>query len=289
MSHSGQVVASWRTRTIRQGTGCYARTRTVFPKLFTVGSFYLPTYGLLVAIGFLAGLSVTVRLAKRSGLNPELITNLAVYVAFAGLAGAKLLMIAFDRPTLGEIFSLPTLQAAGVFQGGLILAIVTAYYYIRRQGLPLLATMDAFAPGIAIGHAIGRLGCLAAGCCWGTECTRPWAITFHNPAAAELTGVPLETPLHPAQLYEFTTEGLLFGYLFWRYGRSHEPGRIIGLYLVMSSVARFAIEFFRHHDQALPFGLPLSITQWIAIGLALLGAYLLRVPATGHSPKTATA
>jgi len=163
----------------------------VFPKLFTIGSFYLPTYGVLVALGFLAGLTVTVRLARRSGLNPELITNLAVYVALAGLAGAKLLMIAFDRPTLREIFTLSSLQAAGVFQGGLILAIIVAFAYIRSQGLPLLQTMDAFAPGIALGHAIGRMGCLAAGCCWGRETTLPWAITFHNPDAYGLTGVPL--------------------------------------------------------------------------------------------------
>jgi phosphatidylglycerol:prolipoprotein diacylglycerol transferase len=261
----------------------------MFPKLFTIGSFYLPTYGVLVALGFLAGLTLTVRLARRSGLNPELITNLAVYVALAGLAGAKLLMIAFDRPNLSEIFSLATLQAAGVFQGGLILAILTAFYYIRRQGLPLLATMDCFAPGIALGHAIGRLGCLAAGCCWGEACSRPWAITFHNPDAYALTGVPLETPLHPSQLYEFTTEGLLCAFLYWRYGRTHEPGRIIGMYLVLSSVARFAIEFTRHHEQALPFGLPLSITQWIAIGLALLGLFVLRTPTLGGAPKTATA
>lgn len=251
----------------------------MFPKLFSIGSFYLPTYGVLVALGFLAGLSVTVRLARRSGLNPELMTNLAVYVALAGMLGAKILMILFDwnhfmaQPS--QIFSLETLQAAGVFQGGLILAVIVAYFYMRHQGLPFLSTSDAFAPGIALGHSIGRLGCLAAGCCWGKECTLPWAIKFHDPAAYALTGVPLETPLHPAQLYESFTEAVLFAFLFWRFNKSHTPGQIIGLYLVVSSVARFLIEFTRNHEQALPFGLPLSITQWIAIGLAAVGALLL--------------
>src|SRR5215467_2466372 len=98
----------------------------MLPKLFQYGDFYLPTYGVLVALAFLAGLWVTVRLARRAGLNPELITNLAVYVALAGMLGAKILMIVFDWPTFSkqpsEIFSLSTLQAAGVFQGGLILA-----------------------------------------------------------------------------------------------------------------------------------------------------------------------
>jgi phosphatidylglycerol---prolipoprotein diacylglyceryl transferase len=262
----------------------------VYPKLFSIGSFYVPTYGVLVALGFLAGLFVAVRLGRRSGLNGELITNLAVYVALAGLLGAKLLMIWFDWPDI-QIFSMSTLQAAGVFQGGLILALVTAILYIRHNHLPLLQTSDAFAPGIALGHSIGRLGCFSAGCCWGKPTTLPWAVTFHNPAAWALTGVPLETPLHPSQLYEFGTEGLLFAFLYWRFKRSHEPGTIIGLYLLISSIARFLIEFTRFHEQALPFGLPLSITQWIAIGLALAGAALLwrpwRAPKMSDRPVTA--
>ena len=246
----------------------------MLPKLVQIGNFYIPTYGVLVALGFLLGLWITVRLARRSGLNPELITNLAVYVALAGLAGAKLLMIWFDWPDV-QIFSLSFLQAAGVFQGGLVLAVIVAFLYVKRSGLPFLKTADAFAPGIAAGHAIGRLGCFAAGCCWGKETHLPWAVTFHNPQAWALTGVPLETPLHPSQLYEFGTEALLFGFLYWRFQKTHAPGKIIGLYLVISSIARFLIEFTRFHEQALPFGLPLSITQWIAIGVALAGVLLL--------------
>jgi phosphatidylglycerol---prolipoprotein diacylglyceryl transferase len=252
----------------------------LLPKLFEYGKFYIPTYGVLVALAFLVGLWVTVRLARRSGLNPDVITNLVVYVALAGLLGAKLLMIWFDWPDV-QIFSLGFLQAAGVFQGGLVLAVLTAYFYVRRAKLPFLETADTFAPGIAIGHAIGRLGCFAAGCCWGKETNLPWAVTFHNPQAWALTGVPLETPLHPSQLYEFASEALLFAFLYWRFQRPHEPGRIIGLYLVISSVARFLIEFTRFHEQALPFGLPLSITQWIAIGVALAGTLLLVRP---HRP-----
>lgn len=215
-------------------------------------------------------------------MNGELITNLAVYVALAGLLGAKLLMIWFDWPNV-QIFSLGFLQAAGVYQGGLILAVAFAFFYMRRNKLPFLTTSDVFAPGIALGHAIGRLGCFAAGCCWGKESKLPWAVTFHNPDAWALTGVPLETSLQPSQLYEFATEAMLFAYLYWRIGRPHEPGKIIGLYLVISSAARFLIEFTRFHEQALPFGLPLSITQWIAVGLAAAGAALLVRPT--HAAK----
>src|SRR5580704_9958752 len=164
---SSKIVRSPIPRRARP-TPLYTESR-LLPKLFSIGSFYLPTYGVLVAIGFLIGLTITVRLAKRSGLDGELITNLAVYCALAGLLGAKILMILFDWRIFssdpGQIFSLSTLQAAGVFQGGLVLAFVTAYFYMRHSRLPWLQTLDAFAPGVAIGHAIGRIGCFAAGCC----------------------------------------------------------------------------------------------------------------------------
>jgi phosphatidylglycerol:prolipoprotein diacylglycerol transferase len=250
----------------------------LFPKLISIGSFFLPTYGVLVALGFLAGLWVAVRLARRNGLAAELVTNLAVYCALGGLLGAKILMIIFDwnDPQKPPIFSLETLQAAGVWQGGLVLAIVVAILYIRHNRLPLLSTFDAFAPGIALGHAIGRIGCFAAGCCWGNQCDLPWAVTFRNPQAAELTGVPLGVPLHPSQIYEMLTELAVFAFLYWRFGRAHAPGRIIGIYLVLSSVARFLIEFTRFHEQGLHLGL--SLTQWIAIPLGAAGVALLARP-----------
>ncbi len=246
----------------------------MFPKLFTFGSHFVPTYGVLVALGFLAGLFVTLRLARRAGLPAEPISNLAVYCALAGIAGAKLFMFLFDAgyylQNPGQIFTVETLQAAGVFHGGFLAALLFAVWYIRRQSLPLLGTLDCFAPGIALGHAIGRLGCFAAGCCWGKECHLPWAVTFHSQAAAP---VPIGIPLHPAQLYESAANLLIFGVLYRLFLRQHPPGRIIGLYLVLYGLARFIVEFFRNHEQSLL--LDLSITQWISLGLLVLGVLIL--------------
>ena len=179
-------------RRLRAPSGrCYRGFR-VFPKLFQYGDFFLPTYGVLVALAFLAGLWVTTRLARRAGINHELVVNLVVYCALAGLLGAKLLMFIFDwdhfSKNPADMFSIATLRAAGVYQGGLILAVATAFWYVRRHGMPWLQTFDVFAPGIAIGHAIGKVGCFAAGCCWGKECDLPWAVTFRNPDANALTG-----------------------------------------------------------------------------------------------------
>jgi phosphatidylglycerol---prolipoprotein diacylglyceryl transferase len=246
----------------------------MFPKLVTIGSFYVPTYGVLVALGFLAGLGITLRLARRAGLPPDKITNLAVYCAMAGIVGAKLFMFLFDLGDYirdpGQIFSMETLQAAGVFHGGFIAALLVAVLYMRWQHLPVFPTMDAFAPGVALGQAIGRLGCFAAGCCWGKECDLPWGVRFRSDAAAP---VPLDKTLHPVQLYESAADLIVFGILYRQFNRGHRPGTIIGLYLVLYSTARFLIEFFRVHEQ--PLVGPFSISQWIALALFVLGAGIL--------------
>lgn len=249
----------------------------MFPKLITIGKFFIPTYGTLVALGFLLGLWITVRLARRAKLPIEPVTNLTIYCALAGLAGAKLFMLLFYFREYWDgtrhLFSLDTLQAAGVYQGGFLVALVTAIVYMRRNRLPGFETSDVFAPGLAAGQAIGRLGCFAAGCCWGTQCDRPWAVTFRNPQAAELTGVPLDQPLHPAQLYEVFADALIFATLYWLIRRPHRSGAILGWYLVLYSSARFIIEFFRNHEQGLHAGL--SLTQWISLGTLAAGAMLL--------------
>jgi len=246
----------------------------VLPKLISIGSFYIPTYGVLVALGFLTGLFVMLRLAKRAGMNVEHVTNLAFYCAIAGVLGAKLFMFLFDLPDYlkdpGQIFTLETLQAAGVFHGGFIVALITAVIVMRRQKMPVLATMDVFAPGVVIGQAIGRLGCFAAGCCWGRECDLPWGVRFRSDFAAP---VPLDKTLHPVQLYESAANLLIFAVLYRMYGKEHRAGQVIGWYLVLYSTARFIVEFFRVHEQSLVG--PFSLTQWIALGLLGLGAGIL--------------
>lgn len=255
----------------------------MYPKLFQIGSFYIPTYGVLVALGFLAGLGITVRLARRAGFSAEKITNLAVYCAIAGIIGAKLAMFLFDLPSYladpGQIFTLETLQAAGVWHGGFILALIVAVLYMRKQRLPALRTMDVFAPGVILGQGIGRIGCFAAGCCWGKQCNLPWGVRFRSDFAAP---VPLNVTLHPAQLYECAADLIIFGLLYRYFLRPHRSGNVIALYLVLYSIARFIIEFFRYHEQGL-FG-PFSITQWLALGLLALGIVILLRPKRAVTP-----
>ena len=245
----------------------------MYPEVFHLS--FLHTYGILVALGFLAGLWVATRLARQANLNTEAVFNLGFYSALAAMVGAKIMMILVDLPYYaehsGEILSVGTLQAGGVFYGGLLAALAVAVWYMRKTQLPALLTADVFAPGIALGHAIGRLGCFAAGCCWGVECRLPWAVRFSDPASQLPRGL-LGVPLHPTQLYESFAEFLIFGILYWRIGKPHSAGTIISLYLMLYSTARFVIEFFRFHEQGNLWGGPLDTSQWLSILLFLAGA-----------------
>ena len=253
----------------------------MFPRLFQIGGYAQATYGVLVALAFLMALYVIAHLARRAGLNSDAVVNLGIVCGLSAIVGAKLMMYLIDVPYYtghpSEIFSLSSLQAGGVFYGGLIGALIAAVVYIRRHRLPALPTADVFAPGVALGHGIGRLGCFAAGCCWGKPTQLPWGVTFTNPIAQQLVGVPLDIKLHPTQLYESAAEFLIFGILCWRIRRRHSPGAIISLYLILYSTVRFLVEFVRFHEQANPFGGPLNMSQWISLALAGLGAaYFIR-------------
>jgi len=251
----------------------------VLPQLFKIGNFSLPTYGLLVATGVLLGLWISVRNSAKQGINPEHAWNLGIYVVLAGIIGAKLLYVINEWSSysghLGDIFSLSTLQAGGVFSGGLIAGFAVAAWYIRKHKIPPLATCDAFAPGLAIGHAIGRLGCFAAGCCFGKETHHFWGVTFTHPLANAISGTPLNVPLEPTQLFEAAVELANFFLLTWMFNRKKFDGQVISAFLILYGTARFFLEFLRGdpgRGEIIP-GV-LSGTQLIAIFLVLAGGFI---------------
>jgi phosphatidylglycerol:prolipoprotein diacylglycerol transferase len=251
----------------------------VFPELFHVGRFFLPSYGLLVSIGVLTGLWISVRNSEKHGINPEHAWNFGILVVLCGIVGAKILYIINDWSTYaehpGDIFSLSTLQAGGVFSGGLVAALVAAAWYIRRHHMPALATCDAFAPGLALGHAIGRIGCFAAGCCYGKPTTHFWGVTFTNPVANFYSQTPLNVPLQPTELFESAVELANFFILMWMLKRRKFDGQVFGTYLFLYGVARFFLEFLRGDPgRGEVFGGIMTGTQLITIGLVLLGGLI---------------
>jgi phosphatidylglycerol:prolipoprotein diacylglycerol transferase len=147
--------------------------------------------------------------------------------------------------------------------------------------LPWWRTADAFAPGIALGQAIGRQGCFAAGCCWGKPTTLPWGVRFSE-LGQQVTGVPIDTHLHPTQLYESFAAFLFFALLFWLHRRKTFDGQIILTYGVLYGATRFIIEFFRDDPRGDLFGLTtlthLSTSQLISllVGITSLVVFLIR-------------
>jgi phosphatidylglycerol:prolipoprotein diacylglycerol transferase len=251
----------------------------VFPRLFHIGSFNLPTYGFLVSLGVLIGLWISVRNSEKQNIDPDKAWNFGILIVLCGIIGAKVLYIINDWSTYaahpGEIFSLNTLQAGGVFSGGLIGAFVAAAWYIRKHHLPALGICDAFAPGLAIGHAIGRLGCFAAGCCWGKPTTHWWGVTFTNPLAAALVGTPLNVALQPTQLFESAVELANFFVLMWMLKRRKFEGQVFAAYLILYGVARYFLEFIRDDPgRGSVFGGFMSGTQLISIFLVIGGGVI---------------
>lgn len=256
----------------------------MFPQLIHIGRFSLATYGVLAATGLLVGLWVIVWCARRQGMNVDKTWNLGILAILSAIVGAKLLLIAIDARYYAqhpaEIFSLGTLQAGGVFEGGLVAAILMSAWYIRRNHMPVLATCDVFAPGIALGHGIGRIGCFAAGCCYGKPTDLPWGVTFTNPLATFYSQTPLRIPLHPTQLYEMMAEFVNFSLLMWLLRRKSFDGQVIGAYLFLYGVERYFLEFLRDDPgRGSVFGGMMTGTQLISIVLVIVGGVLWMVRA----------
>jgi phosphatidylglycerol:prolipoprotein diacylglycerol transferase len=262
----------------------------MYPRLFELGPITVYTYGVLLAAAYLLGLKLAMVRAKARGLDANRVLDLGIYIIISALVGAKLLLFVTDfRSFTADPRELLTLaRSGGVFYGGLILAVAVALWYIRRIGLPLWTTCDVFAPGIALGHVVGRFGCLFAGCCYGRATSVPWAITFTDLFAAANVGTPLNTPLHPTQLYEAGAELIILGVLLAseRRGRAF-AGRTFWLYMLLYAISRFVIEFYRGDERG-AVGM-FSTSQFISLLLAPLAVvmlvYLSRV--TAPEPKRA--
>ncbi len=278
----------------------------MFPELFRIGNFPVNTYGVLLALAFLAALLIAAKLAARDRLPRERVYDLGLWMLLAAIVGSKALML-FTEPGYREnpwrLFSLDFLRSGGVFYGGFIGAAAVGYFLIRRYKLPWWKTADAFAPGIALGNAIGRQGCFAAGCCWGKPTLASWGVHFSE-LGHEVTGVPtvvshLDDPtqqaywaeklgglfqplhLHPTQLYESFGALLIFFFLLWLHRRKQFSGQVILFYGALYAVMRFTIEIFRDDPRGDILGLTtltgLSTSQMLSIIVGVASVVLLVV------------
>ena len=261
------------------------------PILFEIGGFPIYTYGVLLAAAYLLGLQFALVRARSRGLDPNRVMDLGIWIIVSALVGAKLLLLVVDFDTFGrnprELLTL--VRSGGVFYGGLIAAVAVALWYLRRHRMPMWTVTDVFAPGIALGHVVGRLGCLFAGCCFGRQTSVPWAITFTDQFAAANVGTPLNVPLHPTQLYEAGADLLILIVLLAteRRGRPF-PGRTFWGYMLAYGISRFIIEIYRGDPRG-AIG-ALSTSQFVSVILVPLSIVMLivlsrRSPEPTAAPK----
>jgi phosphatidylglycerol---prolipoprotein diacylglyceryl transferase len=259
-------------------------------------------YGLLIAAGFLAGIWLAQREARRRGQDAERIADLAFWILVAALVGSRVYFILVNwadyfGPTtflaetpFGRIPRVLAVWEGGlVFYGGFIGAALTALVYMRRHGMPFLAYADTMIPSVAIGHFLGRLGCFCAGCCWGgvAHDRLPWAARFPpgslayqafaaRPSPAEFLapGGATTLPLHPTQLYEsFGELGLFLVLVLVIRPRKRFHGQVLASWLLLYAVLRFTVEVFRG-DVERGVYLGLGAGQWTSLLIFAVGAAL---------------
>jgi phosphatidylglycerol---prolipoprotein diacylglyceryl transferase len=275
----------------------------MFPVLFEIGGLTVTSFGVMMAVAFLVGGWLASLEFRRAGHDPELAWDLVLYAALSGVLGAKLYYLILNWPrTVADPVAALTSRSGLVWYGGFILAALVVAWRVRRLGLPVLHVGDLVAPALAMGYALGRMGCFLVGDDYGRPTAVPWAVAFPQGSppstAANLRGlfgipIPEGVPgdavltVHPTQLYEVGMSLLIFA-LLWRLRRApRNAGVLFALYLALAGVERFVVEIFRAKDDR--FVGPLTVAQLLSLCLVaggLLALYRLSRPRHGTQVAT---
>jgi len=253
----------------------------VHPIAFHLGSFAVHWYGIMIALAFLAGLWTATLRARREKISADKIADIVLWLMVGAIIGARIVYVTtywkeeFADQPFSEIFMV---QHGGlVYYGGFIGATIAGFIYIRWKKMPLWKTADVLAPSIALGSFFGRAGCLLNGCCYGRPTNLPWAITFTNPQAHELSGTPLNVSLHPTEIYDGLLNLILYFFLAWLFRRKKFDGQIFATYLLCYSVIRAFVEYFRGDYSELHYHFGLTPAQWIGVPIFIAGLALAAI------------
>ncbi len=238
--------------------------------LFQAGKFTVTWYGALVALGFIAALWTASQRALRVGIAPEKVADVGPWLIIGTLIGARLVYVlsypqSFTGKPFWHVFAI--WQGGLVFYGGLFGASAACILFCRVYKLALWRFADVLAPSVALGHAIGRIGCLMNGCCFGRQCDLPWAIKF--PPAHET----YPHAVHPTQIYESLLNFGLYLALAWvfRKGRKFD-GQIFAIYLMGYAVVRSTVEIFRgDYPENYYVGGWMTPAHWVSVGILAAG------------------
>jgi len=244
----------------------------MYPVLFSIGPLTIYSYGTMMAIGFLSAGYLTSKELDRKGLNGELASTLVFWAAVGGLVGSRLWAVAEDwRSLIEHPFQIIFSGSGFVWYGGLIGGTLGVTWVVRHHRLPWLQVVDSAAPGLALAHGIGRIGCQLAGDGdWGKITDLPWAMAYPNAIIG--WPYPPDVRVHPTPMYEFAAYAIVFAVLWSTRKQIHAPGSIFWWYLVLAPAARFFIEFVRINP---PMALGMSAAQLVSLALVTIGAWQL--------------
>ncbi|OGW88647.1 MAG: prolipoprotein diacylglyceryl transferase [Omnitrophica bacterium RIFCSPLOWO2_01_FULL_50_24] len=235
------------------------------PILFSLGPLVIHSYGVMVAIGVWAAVTVLRRNAAKAGLDRDLAVNLALAVIFFGFAGARLFYVFL----FWEYFSHVPLQIVQIWKGGIVLyggmagGLAALWVVTKMKGQSFLEWLDLFLPPIALAQGFGRIGCFLNGCCYGTASSLPWAVSFPF----------LEGRVHPTQLYESLFCFALAAFLLVLWGKRPKPGVVSAAYFFGYALGRFVLELVRGDNPKLVLGL--TLPQAVSVLVMVLSVFLL--------------
>jgi phosphatidylglycerol:prolipoprotein diacylglycerol transferase len=259
------------------------------PDFFSLGPFSIHTYGVMMALGFLAGLGNWIVLGRREGHSAQFCTDLMFWVMVSGIAGARTAYVLENWQSYAEapmtIFRVD--QGGLIFYGGLVASGVAIAIFARRHRLGLASLFDFALTSVPLAHALGRVGCFLNGCCYGglassggcgvqfPKTSIPWVAQVNEGLIGSEASSSLA--VHPVQLYEAGFNVLVYGLMVWMFRRRLRPGMLMAVYLMLYAVGRFTLEYWRgDRGERLAVGF-LSIGQFVSVLAFILGLSLLVV------------
>lgn len=234
------------------------------PYLFKIGNLTVYTYGLFIAVAFLSGFIFFLFDVNRRGFTIDTGVDIGFWVLLSAILGSRLVYVFVNYKYYLKfpLRSLMVWEGGLVWYGALLGGVVAAVIYIRAKKLDWWLWADMGAPPLALAQAVGRIGCLMAGCCYGKETSLPWGILFK-----ESTIAPNGVHLHPTQIYHMLCNFAIFLFLFFRRGRAAFKGEIFLLYLILYGATRSVVEIFRGDPRGFLFGGLISTSQFISIAV----------------------
>lgn len=246
------------------------------PVLLELGTIIIPSYYTFISLGMLLGIYIFYHYAKKANILPIHAIDISLVVIISAYAGARLFHIIFELPSYYlynplEIFAF--WKGGFVIYGGILTPILFVYLYCKKKKIDFLFVADLLAPSVAIGTALGRIGCFMQGCCFGLPTSMPWGVAFPEGTNGGLT--PSGIPLHPTQIYMSLMNLIIFFLLHFRSKHKRFNGEIMCWYFILYPFGRSIIEIFRSDFRGNLFSPYLSTSQFISLIIFLLSIYIL--------------